>query len=204
LVAPGPQVLGGPLRLGFRLALQFLPTLLGQRSELVLGLLRHLASLATGLPRQLLSFIRCGAGHRTGPLLRPPTFAVIAGRDARNLGRRSIALHAFRLRSCRFGCHSVLLGVVKASSASEPSVDRVGDYPSPVIATILYPESLTPNGLAREMGEVAQLFLGGMSRSAGVISSGARLARQRSGDRLVLAFLMLRSPRAHQHEDHRP
>src|SRR4030095_6926839 len=94
LVAQGPQVLGGPLRLGLRLALQLLPTLLRQRSELVLGLLRHLARLATGLPRQLLGFIRGGAGPRTGPL--------------------------FRHRSCRFGCHSVLLGVAEACSALEP------------------------------------------------------------------------------------
>jgi hypothetical protein len=87
LVAQGPQVLGGPLRLGFRLPLQLLPTLLGQRLELLLGFLRHLSRLATGLPRQLLGFIRGGPGYSTNPLLRPAIFAVIIGRHARNLGR---------------------------------------------------------------------------------------------------------------------
>jgi len=144
LVAQGPQILGGPLRLGLRLALQLLPTLLGQRSELVLGLLRHLARLATGLPRQLLGFIRGGAGHRMDPVLRPLNFAVIAGRDTGSLGRRSIALHAFRHRSCRFSSHPVLLGVVEARSTSKPSVDRVGVYPSPVIRNDLVPAVADP------------------------------------------------------------
>jgi hypothetical protein len=39
---------------------------------------------------------------------------------------------------------------------------------------MLYPPPLTPNGLDREIGKVAQLFLGGISRSEGVISSDAR------------------------------
>jgi hypothetical protein len=39
---------------------------------------------------------------------------------------------------------------------------------------MLYPPPLTPNGLDREIGRVAQLFLGGISRSASVISSDAR------------------------------
>ena len=39
---------------------------------------------------------------------------------------------------------------------------------------MLYPRPLTPNGLDREIGKVAQLFLGGISRSEGVISSDAR------------------------------
>jgi hypothetical protein len=85
LIAQGPQVLGSPLRLGLRLALQLLPTLLRQRSELVLGFLRHLSRLATGLPRQLLGFIHGGPGHSTYPLLRPAAFVMIVGRD--ELGR---------------------------------------------------------------------------------------------------------------------
>jgi hypothetical protein len=39
---------------------------------------------------------------------------------------------------------------------------------------MLYPPPLTPNGLDREIGRVAQLFLGGISRWARVISSDAR------------------------------
>jgi hypothetical protein len=144
LVAQGPQVLGGPLRLGLRLTLQLLPTLLRQRSELVLGILRNLARLATGLPRQLLGFIRGGAGHRMDPLLRSLTFAVIAGRDTGSLGRRSIALHAFRHRSCRFGSHPVLLGVVEACSLSKPSIDWVGVYPGPVISNDVVPAVADP------------------------------------------------------------
>jgi hypothetical protein len=55
---------------------------------------------------------------------------------------------------------------------------------------MLYPRSLTPNGLDREMGKNSSpIFLGRISRSARVIFfERARLAHQRSGDRFVAAF----------------
>jgi hypothetical protein len=70
---------------------------------------------------------------------------------------------------------------------------------------MLYPRSLTPNGLDREMGKKwLDYFLGGISRSARVIFFGrARLAHQRSGDRFVVAFRSCARDGYNRNEDRR-